>query len=117
MNCVLGLRTNASPFTLVLDDLNQTATPLLQEFTFRAFSRNINVVYLSFESTKSRHHSSIRHIAVWGAHSAEQILSALEEALKGFKESLVIIDSLYDIISVKNIDMTVRTPFILIAIC
>lgn len=33
---LLNLRDNASPLTLVLDTLEQGATPVLQEFTTRA---------------------------------------------------------------------------------
>lgn len=107
LNCVLGLRMNASPFTLVLDDLNQTAAPLVQEFVFRAFSRNLNVVYISFESSRAVHHSRIRHIPVMGYHTGDQILDVLENALRDHKESLVIIDSVYDIVVDKSIDMSV----------
>lgn len=103
MSCVLGLRTNASPFTLVLDDLNQRSQPLLDEFIFRGISRNINVVYVSFEA-KGAHHA-VRFIPAWMYTTPQQILAQLELALRDFKESLVIVDSLYDLLNVKGLDM------------
>jgi elongator complex protein 5 len=103
MSCVLGLRTNASPFTLILDDLNQRAQPLLDEFIFRGISRNINVVYVSFEA-KAAHHA-VRFIPAWRYETPQQILAQLELALRDFKESLVIVDSLYDLLNVKGLDM------------
>jgi elongator complex protein 5 len=104
MSCVLGLRTNASPFTLVLDDLNQRAQPLIDEFIFRAMSRNINVVFLSFEAKNAN--PAIRFIPAWQYDTPEQILAQLELAMRDFKESLVIVDSLYDLLNVKGLDMS-----------
>src|SRR3712207_8221006 len=48
-----NIRSGASPFTLILDDLNQRAMPLIGELVRRALSRNVNVVAVSFEDRKS----------------------------------------------------------------
>lgn len=101
---VLSLRTNASPFTLVLDDLNQRAMPLLGEFTTRGLSRKVNVVVVAFENT--RFHLAVRHIPAYGDHTGAQILAEIERAMGDFKESLVIVDSLHDLLNVKSVDMS-----------
>jgi elongator complex protein 5 len=103
MSKVLNIRTNASPFTLVLDDLNQRASILMNEFIRRALSRNVNVVVVSFESPG--YHSAVRYIPAFGDHSGAGILTAIENAMKDSKESLVIVDSLYDLLHVKNVAM------------
>ncbi|KAF2640818.1 hypothetical protein P280DRAFT_469523 [Massarina eburnea CBS 473.64] len=100
---VLNLRTNASPFTLILDDLNQRCSPLLSEIIIRALSRKTNVVVVSFESARS--HPSIHHIPAYGEYTGGQLLTSIEDSIKTTKESLVIIDSLHDLVHEKNIDM------------
>lgn len=100
---VLNIRTNASPFTLILDDLNQRAMPLVGELVRRGLSRNLNVVVVSFEAT--RFHPAVRSVPAYGDETGEQILQNIRKALGEAKESLVVIDSLYEILSVKNVDM------------
>ena len=100
---VLNIRTNASPFTLILDDLNQRAMPLVGELVRRGLSRNINVVVVSFEST--RYHPDVRNVPAYGSETGEQILQHVRKAMSEAKESLVVIDSLYELVSVKNVDM------------
>jgi len=104
MSRLLNVRTNASPFTLVLDDLNQRATQLTHEIVRRALSRNVNVVIISFEST--RFHPAIHAIPAYADLTAEQILSELTLAMGKAKESLVIVDSLYELLANKGIDMS-----------
>ncbi|KAJ8107040.1 hypothetical protein OPT61_g9138 [Boeremia exigua] len=100
---VLNTRPNASPFTLVLDDLSQRAMPLVGEVVRRGLSRNVNVVVVSFEATQF--HPAVRSVSAYGYESGEQILKDLRKALSEAKESLVVVDSLYELISVKNVDM------------
>ena len=100
---ILNIRTNASPFTLILDDLNQRAMPLVGELVRRGLSRNVNVVVVSFEAT--RFHSAVCSVPAYGDETGEQILQSIRNALSEAKESLVIVDSLYELLSVKNIDM------------
>jgi len=104
MSRVLDLRTNSSPFTVILDDLNQRAQPLIHELTRRGLSRNVNVVLLSFE-TAGNVHPAVRHIPAWGDHTGDEILQELARAMDDFKESLVIVDSLNDLLNVKCVDM------------
>ncbi len=100
---VLGIRANASPFTLVLDDLNQRAMPLVGEMVRRALSRNVNVVVVSFEAT--RFHPAVHSVPAYGDESGEQILQHVRKAMSEARESLVVLDSLYELVSVKNVDM------------
>ena len=103
MSRVLSLRTNASPFTLILDDLNQRAIPLVAEIVRRGLSRNLNVVVVAFEATQFI--PAIRSIPAYGNETGDQILQHIRTAMDNAKESLVIVDSLYELISVKNVDM------------
>lgn len=100
---VLNIRSNASPFTLVLDDLNQRAIPLVGELVRRGLSRNVNVVVVSFEAT--RFHPAVRTVPAYGNETGEQLLQNIRKAMSEAKESLVVVDSLYELISVKNVDM------------
>lgn len=100
---LLNARTNASPFTLVLDDLNQRAMPLTGELVRRALSRNVNVVVIAFES--SRFHPAVHHISAHTNISGDEILKELKHIMGKGRESLVIIDSLYDLLNNKGIDM------------
>lgn len=102
MSSLLSIRTNASPFTLVLDDLNQRAMPFLQEMVTRGISRNLNVVVVSFEAT--RFHPAVRHVPAHN-RTANDILQDIEKAVRDRKESLVIIDNIYDAVATKNIDI------------
>ncbi|KAJ4287587.1 hypothetical protein N0V90_012290 [Kalmusia sp. IMI 367209] len=102
MSSLLSIRTNSSPFTLVLDDLNQRAAPFLSEIMRRGLSRNINVVLVSFEG--SRFHPGGRHIPAFGLNAAG-VLQSIEQAMTDRKESLVIIDSMLEAVATKNIDM------------
>jgi elongator complex protein 5 len=111
MSRVLNIRTNASPFTLILDDLNQGAIPVVGELVRRGLSRNVNVVVVSFEAT--RFHPAVRNILAYGQVSGDQILQDIRKAMADAKESLVIIDSLYDLLNTANVDM--NTLFKLVA--
>ncbi|KAH7411823.1 Elongator subunit Iki1-domain-containing protein [Phaeosphaeria sp. MPI-PUGE-AT-0046c] len=101
---VLNIRTNASPFTLVLDDLNQRAMPLISELVRRALSRNVNVVVISFESIQF--HPAVQSIAAHGVSNGAQLLQQLKLAMDDAKESLVIVDSLYELLAVDDMDIT-----------
>jgi elongator complex protein 5 len=93
---ILNTRPAASPFTLILDDLHQRAAPLVGEIIRRALSRSTKIVVISFEST--RFHPSLHHIPASPTTSPASLLSALQTALAGTKESLVVVDSLADLL-------------------
>jgi elongator complex protein 5 len=93
---ILNTRPAASPFTLILDDLHQRAAPLVGEIIRRALSRSTKIIVISFEST--RFHPSLHHIPASPTTSPASLLSALQAALAGTKESLVVVDSLADLL-------------------
>lgn len=103
MSRVLNIRTNASPFTLILDDLNQRAMPLISELVRRSLSRSVNVVVISFESTQF--YPAVRHVPAYGDVSGDKILEELRKAMSNSKESLVVVDSLYELLNAKKVDM------------
>ncbi|PGH09951.1 hypothetical protein AJ79_05567 [Helicocarpus griseus UAMH5409] len=47
---LLSLRDSASPLTLLLDSLEQPATPLIQEYIRRAKLSKVHVIFVSFET-------------------------------------------------------------------
>ncbi|KAI9657966.1 MAG: hypothetical protein M1821_002623 [Bathelium mastoideum] len=49
---LLNQRENVSPFMLLIDSLEQSAVPLLQEYITRAKSTKAKVLYVSFDSLK-----------------------------------------------------------------
>ncbi|KAF1831695.1 hypothetical protein BDW02DRAFT_531334 [Decorospora gaudefroyi] len=102
MSRVLNIRHSSSPFTLLLDELNQRASPFVAEMVTRAVSRNINVVFVSFESLHSD--PSIRDVRAAGK-TGDEILSDLQFQMNDSKESLVIVDSLHDLLNDKKVDM------------
>jgi elongator complex protein 5 len=111
MSRVLNIRTNASPFTLILDDLNQSAMPIMRELVIRGLSRNVNIVLVSFEAT--RFHPAVRNVLAYGQGNGDQILQDIRKAMADAQESLVIVDSLYDLLNTANVDM--NTLFNLVA--
>jgi elongator complex protein 5 len=104
MSRILNVRANTSPFTFILDDLNQRAMPLVGELIRRGLSRNINVVVVSFETT--RFPNLVQHIPAHATPSGDQLLQDLTKALNGAKESLVIVDDLYELLNIKGMDVS-----------
>ncbi|KAG9194918.1 hypothetical protein G6011_00038 [Alternaria panax] len=102
MSRVLNVRTNASPFTLVLDNLNQRADPFIAEIVRRALSRNVNVFFVTFESMSAV--APIRTVSGFGLTGAAIMLD-LHKAMSDSKESLVIVDDLYELLNNKGIEM------------
>jgi elongator complex protein 5 len=93
---ILNTRAAASPFTLILDDLHQRAAPLVGEIIRRALSRGTKTIVISFEST--RFHPSLHHIPASPTTTPASLLASLQAALAGTKESLVVVDSLADLL-------------------
>ncbi|TKA68760.1 hypothetical protein B0A55_07410 [Friedmanniomyces simplex] len=52
VNKLLSQRDAASPFTLVLDSLEQSARPLISEYVRRAKAASVHVVFVSFETLR-----------------------------------------------------------------
>ncbi|KAF2728347.1 hypothetical protein EJ04DRAFT_504218 [Polyplosphaeria fusca] len=100
---VLNLRNAASPFTIILDSLHQPASPLVAEMIIRGLSRKTNIVYVSFERKFS--HPALHTIQAWTHSSPTNLLSAISTALNPHPQSLVLIDSLYDLLVDKQVDL------------
>ncbi|KAI2485484.1 Hap2-elong multi-domain protein [Pyrenophora tritici-repentis] len=103
MSRVLNIRPNASPFTLVLDDLNQRAFPFVDEMIRRALSRNTNIVVVTFEAT--HYAAPLRQVNGHNA-TAKDIMQDVRKAMDGAKGSLVIVDSLNDMLNKQGVDMS-----------
>lgn len=101
---VLGMRAIASPFTLIIDDLNQRAMPLVAEFVRRGLSRNINVIVISFEAT--RFHPLVHNITAYGDQSGNKIMQQIRNAMEPARESIVIVDSLSELQVKKHINLS-----------
>ncbi|KAJ4389371.1 hypothetical protein N0V93_006838 [Gnomoniopsis smithogilvyi] len=56
---LLNLRDSASPLTLVLDTLEQSASPLIQEFITRAKISHTKIIFISFATIKQPSHADI----------------------------------------------------------
>ncbi|KAM7202776.1 Elongator complex protein 5 [Naviculisporaceae sp. PSN 640] len=56
---LLNLRDSASPLTLILDSLEQSAGPLIQEFTTRAKLGRSTVVFISFATVRRPQNADI----------------------------------------------------------
>ncbi|KAL5117065.1 hypothetical protein ACEQ8H_005024 [Pleosporales sp. CAS-2024a] len=103
MTRLLCIRNNVSPFTLVLDDLNQRAMPLIDEMMRRGLSRNLHVIVVSFEATQ--YDAAIINLPAYAAISGKQLMQDVRAQLDLAKESLVVVDSLSDFLQVDGADM------------
>ncbi|KAK7731757.1 hypothetical protein SLS53_008701 [Cytospora paraplurivora] len=56
---LLNLRDSASPLTLVLDTLEQSATPLIDEFITRAKISHTRIVFISFATIKRPNNADV----------------------------------------------------------
>ncbi|KAF3771037.1 hypothetical protein M406DRAFT_59828 [Cryphonectria parasitica EP155] len=56
---LLNLRDSASPLTLVLDTLEQSASPAIQEFILRAKISHTKIIFISFATIQKPSHADI----------------------------------------------------------
>ena len=73
---LLDSRDNASPFTLIIDSLEQSARPLWQCYMRRAKANKIKTIFASFETLRSPR--DVDHFIL--AYSLE--ISKLQQELK-----------------------------------
>ncbi|KAK0861250.1 hypothetical protein LTR02_017130 [Friedmanniomyces endolithicus] len=64
INKLLSQRDASSPFTLVLDSLEQSARPLISEYMRRAKLANVHVVFVSFETLRKPRDADV-FISAW----------------------------------------------------
>ena len=106
---LLDCRDNASPLTLVIDTAEQTCRVLLQEYIQRAKSNRITVIYVSFETLAAP--SGVDHfIRGWDGEVSTLASQISKHTVKKDRRNLLIIDTLYPILSNSNINPTSFLP-------
>ncbi|KAF2397246.1 hypothetical protein EJ06DRAFT_551266 [Trichodelitschia bisporula] len=92
---ILSCRDNASPFTLVIDSLEQSARPLVHEMIKRAHASKVGIIFVSFETVVKP--KDVDHFidasAIPPQHLSYQIKVEIETYLKDTPRSLIIFDS------------------------
>ncbi|KIW51831.1 hypothetical protein PV05_10516 [Exophiala xenobiotica] len=101
---LLNQRDHASPFTLVLDTLEQTAKPLVREYLRRSRLSKTSTIFLAFETfVKPR---DVDHFVTCydEGKSPERIAREVMELLarSGSKRHLIIVDSLTTLASIST---------------
>ncbi|KAK2803841.1 hypothetical protein FQN50_006848 [Emmonsiellopsis sp. PD_5] len=106
---LLGLRDSASPLTLLLDSLEQSATPLIQEYIRRAKLSKVHTIFVSFETLTrpdgvdtfiTTRRKTLAEIAKEVTAASSSIQSSGGNLPS--KRSLIIIDSIHPLISRKR---------------
>ncbi|KAK0892000.1 hypothetical protein LTS16_023348 [Friedmanniomyces endolithicus] len=94
INKLLSQRDASSPFTLVLDSLEQSARPLISEYMRRAKLANVHVVFVSFETLRKPRDADV-FISAWNLTLPawqKEVADALKE--QQGQISLLIFDTL-----------------------
>ncbi|KAI9843036.1 MAG: hypothetical protein M1837_006667 [Sclerophora amabilis] len=92
---LLNLRENVSPFTLILDSLEQSGKPLVQDFIHRANAAKIKVVFVSYETVREPVGVDNFLNARGKAPAAVQMEISTLMSADTTTRTLLIIDSLY----------------------
>ncbi|KAK5693214.1 hypothetical protein LTR17_025190 [Elasticomyces elasticus] len=94
INKLLSQRDAVSPFTLLLDNLEQSARPFISDYMRRAKASNVNIAFVSFETLRRPNHADIL-VPAWKL-SLQAWQKAITEALKGRQgqRNLLVIDTL-----------------------
>lgn len=95
---LLNQREGASPFTLVLDNLEQSAKPLLREYVRRAHLSKTHVIFLSFETPRSPAGVD-DFIPCWNKAPQKISQAASAAVVTAQKRCLLLIDSLMSLSS------------------
>ncbi|EDN08644.1 predicted protein [Histoplasma mississippiense (nom. inval.)] len=108
---LLSLRDSTSPLTLLLDSLEQPATPLIKEYIRRAKLSKVHVIFVSFETLTRpdgidtfilARRKSLADIATEVVSAASSPLLPYPSAATASNKSLVIIDSVNPMIDRKS---------------
>ncbi|KAJ5504885.1 Histone acetylation protein 2 [Penicillium fimorum] len=105
---LLSLRDTASPLTLVLDSLEQPATPLLKEYIRRAKLSKVHVTLIAFETLK-RPEGVDAFVSTCRKSPADIVkeVSAVYQPVAASNPSrrrLILIDSINPLLSSKRVD-------------
>ncbi|KAJ5376486.1 Histone acetylation protein 2 [Penicillium cosmopolitanum] len=107
---LLNLRDTASPFTLLLDSLEQPATPLLKEYIRRAKLSKVHVTLISFETLRKP--DGVDAFISARRKSPADIMSEVASAYQPAKQNgppqrrLILIDAINPLLSSKKPDPT-----------
>ncbi|KAA8911330.1 Elongator complex protein 5 [Sphaerosporella brunnea] len=94
---LLSLRDNASPFTLLLDSLSQSAAPLVTEYISRAAAAKLTTLYVSFGTAPympSNNNMTIIGARGLGLQQLSQKISAALSSAGAGKKALIILSPL-----------------------
>ncbi|KAL9084727.1 MAG: hypothetical protein Q9159_005082 [Coniocarpon cinnabarinum] len=101
---LLDARDTTSPLTLILDTAEQSCRPLLREYLSRAQKHRITVTFVSFE-TLIPPQGTTHHIQAWNL-STPELISQIKRSTSASGRHLLIFDSLYNLLSDSNINIT-----------
>ncbi|KAK4692669.1 elongator complex protein 5, partial [Lecanoromycetidae sp. Uapishka_2] len=90
---LLGLRGESSPFTLILDTVEQSARSLLEHYIHNASSAKIDVVFISYETIKPPLGATT--VIKARGKDAATVQQAITAAVTPTKRTLLILDTLY----------------------
>ncbi|KAI9934047.1 hypothetical protein ASPWEDRAFT_24350 [Aspergillus wentii DTO 134E9] len=110
---LLSLRDTASPLTLLLDSLEQPATPLVKEYLRRAKLSKAHVTFVAFETLKRP-----EGVDIFVSARRKSPLDIAKEVGAGYqavsnnpsRRRVVIIDSINPLLGSKNIDPNFHLP-------
>ncbi|KAJ5936083.1 Histone acetylation protein 2 [Penicillium verhagenii] len=111
---LLSLRDTASPLTLLLDSLEQPATPLIQEYIRRAKLSKVHVTIVAFETLK-RPDGCDAFVSTRRKSPADiikEVAAAYQPATSAgpSKRRLIIIDAINPLLNSKNLDPNFHLP-------
>ncbi|OQD61472.1 hypothetical protein PENPOL_c016G06450 [Penicillium polonicum] len=111
---LLSLRDTASPLTLVLDSLEQPATPLLKEYIRRAKLSKVHVTLIAFETLKQP--DGVDAFVSTRRKSPADIVKEVSAAYQSAAASnpsrrrLILIDSIHPLLNSKRVDPGFHLP-------
>lgn len=101
---LLNCHESASPFTLIVDSLEQTAKPLLREFVGRASKAGTEIIYVSFETLRKP--QQCRHFIRAYEMPHNRLTEAIRAVTSGSKSRHVLVfDTLYPLMSDATLSM------------
>ncbi|KAJ5242121.1 Histone acetylation protein 2 [Penicillium citrinum] len=101
---LLNLRDTASPFTLLLDSLEQPATPLFKEYIRRAKLSKVHVTLISFETLRKP--DGVDAFISARRKTPADIMSEVSSAYKPVARRLILIDAINPLLSYRKLDPT-----------
>ncbi|KAJ5280100.1 Histone acetylation protein 2 [Penicillium angulare] len=110
---LLSLRDTTSPLTLLLDSLEQPATPLFQEYIRRAKLSKVHVTLIAFETLKKPDgcDAFVSTRRKSPADIIKEVAAAYKPSATGpSKRRLIIIDAINPLLNSRNVDPNFHLP-------